>query len=131
MEKCLKIHQTLRVQPVTMLFNIQRESVDSRGISEYLIWAKELIEVFPNILIFHNAAVDVTELNLVTRNLIRVEIDDLAMNYRKDEIREICKAYLLEGKEDLVYKLPDYGVVVASKFELLDRARTLTDASYY
>ena len=98
----MKIHQTLRVHPVTMLFNIQRESVDSRGISEYLIWAKELIEVFPNILIFHNAAVDVTELNLVTRNLIRVEIDDLAMNYRKDEIREICKAYLLEGKEDLV-----------------------------
>jgi hypothetical protein len=114
-----------------MLFDIRRESVDTRGISEYLNWAKELIEIFPNIIIFHNGSVDLSLLKLPTINLIQVDLDQLSINQRRDEIEEICKSYLFEGKEDLVYKLPDYGIVVASKFELLDKARLLRAASYY
>ena len=127
----MRVKQALKIQPVSMLYNIERESVDGRGISEYITWANQLIKVFPNILIFHNASINLSDLDLPTRNLIHVEIDALAMSNRKDEIKQICETYLLEGKEDLVYKLPDYGIAVASKFELLDRARTLTDASYY
>lgn len=131
MEKRLKIDQSLKIQPVSMLYNIERESVDDRDISDYITWANQLIEVFPNVLIFHNASINVSHLNLPSRNLIHVEIDALALSNRKDEIEQICRTYLLEGKEDLVYKLPDYGIIVASKFEILDRARALSDASYY
>lgn len=123
--------QSTEIQPVTMLYNIQRETVDARQISQYLTWAKELIRIFPNILIFHNSSVDVSQIDLPGANFIRVEIDELAISRRKNEIEEICKRYLSEGKEDLVYKLPDYGLVVSSKFELMEKASTLTNASHY
>lgn len=131
MEKSLKIEHALKIQPVSMLYNINRESVDDRDISEYIKWARQLIELFPNVLIFHNDSVNVSELNLPTTNLIHVEIDALAMCNRKVEIKQICNSYLLEGKDDLVYKLPEYGILVASKFEILNKARILTDAPYY
>lgn len=127
----MSITENPEIQPVTMLYNIQRESVDARQISQYLTWAKELIKIFPNIIIFHNSSVDVSQIDLPDINFIRVEMDELSISQRKIEIEEICKKYLLAGKEDLVYKLPDYGIVVSSKFELLDKAHALTNASYY
>jgi hypothetical protein len=82
-----------------MLFDIRRESVDTRGISEYLIWAKELIEIFPNIIIFHNGSVDVSPLKLPSINLIQVDLDHLSINQRKDEIE-----WLQVALENPIYK---------------------------
>lgn len=119
------------VQPVSMLFNINRESADGRSIQEYTDWSKSLVQIFPNLFLFHDGIFDYADFGAHLPNQLLLHVNELSISKRRKEIERICTKYLANGKMDLVYKLPDYGIVTSSKFELLERVMSYINADYY
>jgi hypothetical protein len=119
----------IRCQPVTALFDIDREVTDGRTISDYKIWLQETVKNFPNTLIFHDGVCD--DLEYEFRNLIRIDPNELWIFNHKDKISEIIANFDPVSKKDITYLNPLYSLVQFSKFELLKIAKESFSAESY
>jgi len=119
----------IKCQPVTALFDINREVTDGRTIRDYKIWLRNTITNFPNTLIFHDGVCD--DLKDEFRNLIRINPNNLWMFEHKDAISEIINNFNPSSKNDITYLNPLYSLVQFSKFELLKIAKESFYAESY
>jgi len=119
----------IRCQPVTALFDINREVIDGRTIDDYKIWLQKTVKNFPNTLIFHDGVCD--DLEHEFRNLIRINPNELWIFNHKDKISEIIANFNPVSKNDITYLNPLYSLVQFSKFELLKIAKESFSAESY
>lgn len=105
--------------PVASLFDIDRESVDGRRISQYKAWLKKTIDLFPNVLVFHDGCLNEEE--FPDTNLQRLTKDELRIFTFKARVEQLIKkGYGHSG--DITFKVPEYSLIQYAKFELLTRA---------
>lgn len=105
--------------PVTSLFDINRKSVDGRDIRQYKIWLKKTIDLFPNVLVFHDGCLE--EKEFPNANLLRLKKNELAIFKYVSEVEQLIKkGYGNRG--DITFKIAEYSLIQYSKFELLARA---------
>ena len=71
-----------KCQPITALFDINREVTDGRTIRDYKLWLRNTVKNFPNTLIFHDGVCDDLESDF--RNLIRINPNELWIFKNKD-----------------------------------------------
>lgn len=121
----------MSIQPVTMLFDISRRDVDGRDNTKYLQWSHELLSIFPNALVFHDGSANILRSKFPNATFILIDKKDLKLYKDEFRISNMCKTYLRNGKNDLIYRLPNYGIIVNSKFELIQRAQTINNSEYF
>jgi hypothetical protein len=119
----------IKCQPVTALFDINREVIDGRTIDDYKMWLQKTVKNFPNTLIFHDGVCD--DLDYEFRNLIRINPNELWIFNHKDKISEVIANFNPVSKNDITYLNPLYSLVQFSKFELLKIAKESFAAESY
>lgn len=119
----------IKCQPVTALFDINREVIDGRTICEYKSWLQKTVKNFPNTIIFHDGVCDDLEYEL--RNLIRINPNELWIFNHKDTISKTIDNCNPVSKNDITYLNPLYSLVQFSKFEFLKIAKDTFSAKSY
>ena len=116
-------------QPVTALFDINRESIDGRSIDQYLNWLSKTLELFPTTIVFHDGSCD----NFVFDKgiFVKIEKNSLWIFKLSKKISEILKEFDPVAKADITFLNPLYSMVQFSKFELLVLAKNLSPAESY
>jgi len=105
------------VQPVTALFDINRESSDGRKLTDYLDWLTETIEIFPDIVVYHDGTCN--ELLGFDCTFVKINKSDLWIFSQSELVRDLVGRLNPISFNDLTYKNYQYGLVQFSKFELI------------
>jgi hypothetical protein len=125
------INKATNYQTVTCLFTIGRQKIDGRSSKEYLKNLNELLKSYPHTIIFH----DGTAKKLIISNpeavFIEIKLTDLPLYKYRKEIENISNIRSIKNhNKDLVFKLPDYGLVINSKTFFLNEASMISDKEY-
>jgi hypothetical protein len=108
------------VQPVTALFDINRESVDGRTLDLYRIWLEKTISIFPDVIVFHDGSCDSVQKKV--GNFIKLDKQQLWAFQQLDKLLQLLRDFRPLALEDITFKNPLYGLLQFSKFEFLSRA---------
>jgi hypothetical protein len=114
-----------------MLFDIDRSTVDGRTKTDYLDWARTFLSIFPGTIIFHDGSANELKKEYPESKFVQISIQDLELYKYRVEISNICSSYIKKGRNDLVYRLPEYGILVQSKFQLMRIAQSMSRAEYF
>lgn len=112
----------------TALFNINRESVDGRTLSQYKLWLAETVKLFPKIIIFHDGSIKRTDLPGNTCKLVKIEKSNLPFFRLAKPLQKLLKVYHPQAKNDITFLLPTYSLVQYSKFSLAINAIEISKA---
>jgi hypothetical protein len=103
-------------QVYTSLFNIGREKIDGRSIIQYQDWLHKTLDIFPDILIFHDGSC--ADMEIPNQNLMLLDKNNLrAFSYRK-KLVDVLRIFNPAAPNDVTFRLPEYSLVQFSKFEL-------------
>jgi hypothetical protein len=120
------------VQPVTAFFEIEREAHDGRTTENYLKWLSETINFFPNIIVLHDKSVNSEFISKhENATFISCKINELPLYSELHKIQKISSLPIGLQSSDLVYKCPDYGIIVNSKFHFLGIATQYSELDYF
>ncbi len=111
-----------------MIYDLNREDIDGRKQIFYIENLRKLLSLFPDLIIFHDINSKSLEDEFKRAKFVRLPLKDLKIYYFLKEIEDICEKYSKAGSLDLVFKLPLYGILVNSKFELLQRSLAFTNS---
>lgn len=121
----------MKITAVTALYDIGREFSDGRTIKNYLDWLNKSLEVPLNFIVFLDPLFDATNIVLKPGDrIVRLSTSELHMFSHLDEVKHIIATSRSLKRRDLTFRLPEYGLLVMSKTELINRAACLTDANY-
>ena len=105
------------VQPVTALFNINRESTDGRTLNLYRVWLEKTISIFPNVVVFHDGSCDEFQENM--DNFVKINKQQLWAFRQIDKLSQLLKDFHPTAVQDITFINPHYGLLQFSKFEFL------------
>jgi hypothetical protein len=114
-------------QPYTALFDIGRSNIHGRSVNNYLEWLKKTIEIFPNLLVFHDGSCDLIDFRNV--NLIKISKDELETFGLRERVVQILNSFKPISPGDITFKLVDYSLVQYAKFELAEKALEISQSS--
>lgn len=114
-------------QPYTALFDIGRSNIDGRSVNNYLEWLKKTIEIFPNLMVFHDGSCDLIDFKSV--NLIKISKDELETFGLKERVVQILNSYEPISPDDITFKLVEYSLVQYAKFELAEKVLEISQSS--
>jgi hypothetical protein len=114
-------------QPYTALFDIGRSNIDGRSVNNYLEWLKKTIEIFPNLMVFHDGSCDLIDFRSV--NLIKISKDELETFGLRERVVQILNSFKPISPGDITFKLVDYSLVQYAKFELAEKALEISQSS--
>lgn len=97
------------------LFDIGRDQIDGRSISNYKIWLEKTIKIFPGVTVFHNGTLNDCDLDA---KLIYLDLNDLSFYKMLREVSQVIKNANIIAKKDITFLLPAYSLVQLSKFEI-------------
>ena len=119
----------MRVTAVTALYDINRTPADGRMIDDYVSWLNKTLQLPLPFLIYLDPAFDADKIvPKETDRIIRVAKEDLTMFKLRTQVEQIVKTSSIANRRDILFKLPDYGMMVMSKPDILKRAANETDA---
>jgi hypothetical protein len=103
-------------QVYTSLFNIGRDKIDGRSIFQYQDWLRKTLDIFPDMLIFHDGSC--AEMEIPNQNLKFLDKANLrAFSFQK-QLVDTLKIFNPSASKDITFRLPEYSLVQFSKFEL-------------
>lgn len=108
--------QIKNIQVYTALFDIGRGRVDGRNMQDYVTWLNKTIEIFPDILIFHDGSTGFSKIN--DNRFIEVDKSKLQTFSFLNQVQKVLKEFEPVSKKDITFILPEYSLVQFSKFEL-------------
>jgi hypothetical protein len=114
-------------QPVTCLFDIGRKDIDGRSIDQYLPWLRQTLEIFPELIVYHDGSCR----DIATNNFIEIDKSEYISAEYIDAVSIVISQMSPSAKEDITFKTPLYSLVQYSKFSLLNKAKELTKAKSY
>ena len=103
-------------QAYTALFDLDREKVDGRTFQDYLEWLKRTSELIPGLVIFHDGKLD--NLNFGNSRKIRIDLAELRSFSHLGELKGVLADFKPQAASDITFRLPEYGLIQLSKFEL-------------
>ena len=103
-------------QPFTALFNLNREEIDGRSISDYLEWLRKTSFLFPGLIIFHDGCLD--NVNLPHSRLVRKSTNQLQAFELSNKVEDVIKDFSTKSSDDITFKLPSYALMQMAKFQL-------------
>jgi len=120
---------TLKITAVTGFYDIGRGGYDSRGPEKYIGWLNQTLRAPLPFLVFLDPAFDASGVQLKPEDrIVRVAKDDLTMFRNRARIEEIVATSQTVNRRDISFHVPEYGMIVMSKLDLLKRAAQETDA---
>jgi hypothetical protein len=99
----------------TALYDLDRESIDSRSFEIYVKWLKATIVLFPGIVIFHGGELD--QYNLENCRLINKPLSELQTFKFQKEVLVALDSFNPTAPHDITFTLPKYALLQYSKFE--------------
>lgn len=118
----------MNIQPVTALFDLGRATIDGRLQETYIDWLRKAIAAFPNVIVFHDSTLPRVFISEYKSTIfLELGMGDLLAS-EQPRIKEILRDKAQNSLSDLVYKLPEYGFVIHSKFDFLKRACSIVDS---
>jgi len=119
----------MRIAAVTGLYDVGRRQIDGRSVDDYIGWLNLTLRVPLPFLIFLDPAFDASPIELKPDDrIVRVPRDDYFMFRQRAAIEAICATSEHVNRRDIAFKLPNYGMLVMSKLEMMKRAASETDA---
>jgi len=110
---------SISCQVFTALFDLGREDIDSRSVSEYLDMLEKTISLFPGVVVFHDGVCDDFQNTMAT--FVKVAPLTLHTFSYSSELKEVLKNFKPGSPNDITFKLPAYGLMQFAKFELANR----------
>jgi hypothetical protein len=115
-----------KVQAYTALFDIGRGSVDGRTLQEYKDWLTKTLLIFPDIIVFHDGSLSN---NGFDERFMFIDKNSLNIYQHYNKILTVLKNFKPKSYNDITYRLPEYGLVQFSKFELGKIAANISNSS--
>lgn len=110
---------------VSALFDIGRDSFDSRSILQYRKWLEKTSSIFNNqVNIYHDGSLDQSSF----QNLLKVRSKDLEFFKYENLVSEVLKKKLADSR-DISLKLPAYSLIQFSKLEFMEKAMLKTGSN--
>jgi len=119
-------HTKNSCQSYTALFDLGREAIDGRTFQNYLDWLRRTSELFPGLIVFHDGQLE--DLYFKNAKLIRVDRADLRSFSLLNDLKKVLIDFMPQASNDITFRLPEYGLVQLSKFELGCRVFDMTGA---
>ena len=117
---------------VTCIYDIERHVIDGREMNFYFESLSQLLNSYPETLVFHNCVPAAFEKLYPKAFFMRKELDELPLyKFKREIIKLTLNASKVTKNPDLVHRLPDYGIVINSKPYFIKQASKLLGANYY
>lgn len=121
----------MQITAVTGLYDVGRSSADGRTMDQYVEWLNKTLEVPLPFVIFLDPSFDASGIRTKAEDqIIRVAKDDLTMFKHRGAVEHAIATNEHGNRRDISYNLPDYGMLVMSKLEMVKRAASETDADW-
>ena len=99
----------------TALYDLNRESIDSRSFDIYVDWLRSTIKLFPGIVIFHDGQLD--KYNLQNCILIHQPLNELQTFDFHNDVISTLQSFTPLATNDITFSLPSYALLQYAKFE--------------
>lgn len=121
----------MKITAVTGFYDVGRVNYDNRSIEKYVLWLNETLATPLPFLVFLDPAFDASNVVLKPGDrIVRVAKHDLTMFRHRDRIEHIVATSQTVNRRDIAFNVPEYGMMVMSKLELVKRAASQTDADF-
>lgn len=114
---------------VTALYDVGRGRKDGRGMETYIDWLNQTLRLPLPFVIFLDPSIDVSQVHTKEEDtVIRTPLTEFPVFDFAPSIRNICATGKRINRDDLTFRLPEYGMLVMSKCEMMRRAAAMTAA---
>ncbi|MGV3573804.1 MAG: hypothetical protein ACO1O4_01570 [Devosia sp.] len=121
----------MRIAAVTGFYDVGRGGYDDRTPDRYVDWLNKTLQTPLPFLVFLDPEFDASGVVLKPEDrIVRVPRSDLKMFRHRKRIEEIVATSQNVNRRDVAFNIPEYGMVVMSKLELMKRASKETEADY-
>lgn len=121
----------MKIVAVTGFYDIGRAGYDNRTPEKYVGWLNQTLQIPLPFLVFLDPQFDASSLVLKPEDrIIRVPRSDLTMFRHGERIQEIVANSQTVNRRDISFNVPEYGMIVMSKLDLMKRASKETDADF-
>jgi len=121
----------MKIVAVTGFYDVGRGGYDDRTPDRYVGWLNQTLQTPLPFLVFLDPEFDASGVVLKPEDrIVRVSRSDLTMFRHRERIEEIVATSQSVNRRDVAFNIPEYGMVVMSKLELVKRASKETDADY-
>lgn len=121
----------MKIAAVTGYYDVGRAQYDGRTPERYIDWLNLTLQTPLPFLVFLDSDFDASDIVLKPEDrIVRVARSDLTMFRHAQEIREIVANSPNVNRRDVSFNIPEYGMIVMSKLELIKRASKETDADF-
>lgn len=119
----------MTISAVTALYDIGRAHKDGRSIADYVGWLNKTLKLPVPFTVFLDPAIDRGSIHTKAGDcVISVPKEDFPLFRHRARVNQICAESPRVNRNDLTFKLPEYGILVMSKFEMIRRAAEQSDA---
>jgi hypothetical protein len=121
----------MKITAVTGFYDVGRAGYDNRSVEKYIFWLNQTLTTPLPFLVFLDPAFDASAVVLKPEDrIVRVAKNDLTMFRHRARIEQIVATSQTVNRRDIAFNIPEYGMMVMSKLELVKRAASQTDADY-
>lgn len=121
----------MKITAVTGFYDVGRAGYDNRTPERYIDWLNRTLQTPLPFLVFLDPAFDASSIVLKPEDrIVRVPRAALTMFRHGDRIREIVATSMAVNRRDIAFTIPEYGMIVMSKLEMVKRAARETDADF-
>lgn len=121
----------MKIAAVTGFYDIGRGGYDNRTPQKYISWLNQTLQTPLPFLVFLDPEFDAS--NIVLKpvdRIVRVPRSNLTMFRHREKIQTIIASSQNVNRRDIAFNIPEYGMIVMSKLELIKRAARETDADF-
>jgi hypothetical protein len=120
------VQEKSKLSAVTGLYDLGRGRLDGRSIDIYLAWLNATLRVPLPFTIFLDPSIDPARLSLKPGDkIVQVPLSDFRPFTWRDRVKSICESGKgITARHDLSFLMPDYALMMYSKFEMVRRAAT-------
>ncbi|WP_449393912.1 hypothetical protein [Devosia riboflavina] len=121
----------MKIVAVTGFFDVGRAGYDNRTPGHYIDWLNKTLQTPLPFLVFLDPAFDASGVVLKPEDrIVHVPRSELTMFRHRKKIEEIVANSQNVNRRDIAFNIPEYGMIVMSKLELMKRASKETDADF-
>lgn len=121
----------MKITAVTGFYDIGRAGYDNRTPEKYISWLNQTLQTPLPFLVFLDPAFDASGVVLKPEDrIVRVAKNDLTMFGHRARIEEIVATSQTVNRRDISFNVPEYGMIVMSKLEMMKRAAKQTGADF-
>lgn len=121
----------MKIAAVTGFYDVGRAQYDGRTPERYIDWLNLTLQTPLPFFVFLDPEFDASGIVLKPDDrIVRVARSDLNMFKHGDRIQDIVANSPTVNRRDVSFNIPEYGMIVMSKLEMIKRAAEISDADF-